>query len=608
MGPRSITRDDFDKSYTGVAMEAHPGPDFERTGQQRGILVSLGSRMQGLGGGFGMLLGVSLLLVLPTVVVPALLQIFINRVMIQELQPQRLLSQLVLGLILALIVAAGLTWLQQTLLLRVELRFALGQSATFLWHVLRLPLSFFDQRYRGDISRRIDANDRIALLIGGGFGAVLLNSLMSVFIVLVMLTYSPALTAIALVTPIAAIVMLRFIERRRTDLALRLQVEMAKLGSTSVVGLQTIETLKALGGERDFFAKWTGYHARTIDTEQELDRYDVWTNAFSPLFQGLTTAAVLGVGSLIIIQGGLTLGALIAFQTLTVTFQNQFRRLIQVASQAQKSVGDLARLDDALRYQLDWRFADGENESTTNDIKVSGQLTLEGVGFRFSPLDPEFIQDLDLEVAPGAWVALVGRSGSGKSTLGRLITGLYTPSSGEILLDGRSLQSWGRLRLAQSVATVDQEIAIFEGTLKDNVTLWDDTIPYSDLVDAVHDAYLTEVVEALPDNYDGWLEEDGRNLSGGQRQRVEIARALARNPSLLLLDEATSALDPITELRIANAVRRRGCTCIIVAHRLSTIRDADEIIVLHNGKIVERGVHAELLAAGGEYAQLIADE
>jgi ABC-type multidrug transport system fused ATPase/permease subunit len=158
------------------------------------------------------------------------------------------------------------------------------------------------------------------------------------------------------------------------------------------------------------------------------------------------------------------------------------------------------------------------------------------------------------------------------------------------------------------VATVDQEIAIFEGTLEDNVTLWDDTIPYSDLVDAVHDAYLTEVVEALPDNYDGWLEEDGRNLSGGQRQRVEIARALARNPSLLLLDEATSSLDPITELRIANAVRRRGCTCIIVAHRLSTIRDADEIIVLHNGKIVERGVHAELVAAGGEYAQLISDE
>jgi ABC-type bacteriocin/lantibiotic exporter with double-glycine peptidase domain len=448
---------------------------------------------------------------------------------------------------------------------RVELRFALGQSATFLWHVLRLPLSFFDQRYRGDISRRIDANDRIALLIGGGFGAVLLNSLMSIFIVLVMLTYSPALTAIALVTPIAAVIMLRFIERRRTDLALRLQVEMAKLGSTSVVGLQTIETLKALGGERDFFAKWTGYHARTIDTEQELDRYDVWTNAFSPLFQGLTTAAVLGVGSLIIIQGGLTLGALIAFQTLTVTFQNQFQRLIQVASQAQKSVGDLA-------------------------------------------LDPEFIQNLDLEVAPGAWVALVGRSGSGKSTLGRLITGLYTPSSGEILLDGRSLQSWGRHRLAQSVATVDQEIAIFEGTLEDNVTLWDDTIPYSDLVDAVHDAYLTEVVETLPHNYDGWLEEDGRNLSGGQRQRVEIARALARNPSLLLLDEATSSLDPITELRIANAVRRRGCTCIIVAHRLSTIRDADEIIVLHNGKIVERGVHAELVAAGGEYAQLISDE
>ncbi|MCB0086455.1 MAG: NHLP family bacteriocin export ABC transporter peptidase/permease/ATPase subunit [Caldilineaceae bacterium] len=614
-GPRRITRAEFDRSYTGISLEVQPDAAFTPQGAQGNLWQGLRERMVGLSGAFALLVGISLLLVIPTLVTPTLLQIFIDRVLVRNLQ--RWPAQLMASLLLAIVLAAGLTWLQQTLLLRMELRMALGQSTKFVWHILRLPLSFFDQRYRGDISSRIDANDAIANLIGGGFGAVLLNCLTSLLLALVMLAYSPTLTAIAVTMPVAAIIMLRRLERRRTDLSTRFEIEQAKLMSTSIVGLQTIETLKALGGEGDFFAKWSGYHARTINTEQELARFDVFTSAFSPLWQGLVTAGILGLGSLFVIQGDLTIGRLVAFYTLSLTFQSQFRRLIDVVGQAQRSAGQLARLDDAWRYPLDWRHAADASATAPAPAdaderqplaRAAGRLTLRNLGFRFSPLDPEFIQDLNLDVAPGGWVALVGRSGSGKSTLGRLITGLYTPSSGDVLLDGQPLHRWQRDQLANSMATVDQEIAIFGGALSDNLTLWDATVPEAQIVDAVRDAALTDVVEALPDGYRSPLSENGDNLSGGQRQRVEIARALVRNPALIVLDEATSALDAVTELHIAQALRRRGCTCIMVAHRLSTIRDADEIIVLDQGKIVERGHHAELLAADGQYAQLIAEE
>lgn len=614
-GPRRIMREEFDRSYTGIVLEAQPGATFAVEGQQSNIWQGLRKRIVGLGGAFALLFGVSLLLVIPTLVVPTLLQIFIDRVLVGNL-PQWPLP-LLLSLLLAIVLAVGLTWLQQTLLMRMELRMALSQSTAFVWHILRLPLSFFDQRYRGDISSRVDANDVIANLIGGGFGTVLLNCLTSVLLVLVMLAYSPSLTAIAVTMPVAAVIMLRLLERKRTDFATRFEVEQAKLMSTSVVGLQTIETLKAVGGESDFFAKWSGYHARTLNTEQELARYDVLTDTFSPLWQGLVSAAILGLGSLFVVQGHLTLGRLVAFYTLSLTFQNQFRRLIEVVGQAQKSAGQLARLDDAWRYPLDWRHARHTPELHTSLLdedklrpltQASGHLTVRNLGFRFSPLDPEFIHELNLDVAPGAWVAVVGRSGSGKSTLGRLITGLYMPSSGEVLLDGRPLRQWNRAQLANSMTTVDQEIVIFGDTMTENLTLWDSTMPEMQIVAAVRDAALTDVVDALPAGYRSLLAENGNNLSGGQRQRVEIARALVRNPALIVLDEATSALDAVTELQIAQALRRRGCTCIMVAHRLSTIRDADEIIVLRAGEIVERGVHADLLAAGGEYAQLIADE
>ncbi|MDY7094800.1 MAG: NHLP family bacteriocin export ABC transporter peptidase/permease/ATPase subunit [Acidobacteriota bacterium] len=609
-GPRTVTEEELDQSFTGVVLTFEPGPEFRREGSPPRLLPALRKRLQGAGAGLVFVFLAGLALVIPGLAAPVYSKVFIDSVLLDQhlawLQPLLLLlgaTALLLG---------GLTWLQQEYLLRLETRMALVSSARFLWHVLRLPAEFFSQRFAGDISSRVGINDRVAQLLSRDLATNTLGLLTVVFYVVLMARYDLLLTVVGVAVVSFNGLALRLVSRRRVDASRRLLQERGKLQGTALNGLEMIETIKATAGESDFFARWAGYQSKVVNIRQELERYTHALNAVPPLLISLNAAVILGVGGLRVIQGNLSLGGLLAFQLLMAAFVAPVNQLVNLGGRLQTAQGDLARLDDVLRYRTQRELAptrpEDEELPAEAPVRLQGRLAVEELTFGYSRLAPPLLEDFHLHLEPGQRVALVGGSGSGKSTVARLVTGLMEPWSGRVLFDGRPAGEIPRRVLRRSLAAVDQDIFLFEGTVRDNLTLWDETVPLPDVIAAARDACIHDVVAARAGGYDSPVQEDGANFSGGQRQRLEIARALVTNPSLLVLDEATSALDTATEEEIDRNLRRRGCTCLIVAHRLSTIRDADEIIVLEAGKGVQRGTHDQLKDEGGPYARLIHDE
>ncbi|HYO12029.1 MAG TPA: NHLP family bacteriocin export ABC transporter peptidase/permease/ATPase subunit [Thermoanaerobaculia bacterium] len=611
-GPREITEEELDQAFTGVVMTFQPGSGFERRGEPPRLIPALRRRLAGSRAALAFVLLAGLALVIPGLVIPVFSKVFVDSVLLENRRDW--LPPLLIAMTLAALLTGALTWLQQSYLLRLETRMAVGGSSRFLWHVLRLPMEFFTQRYAGDISSRVAINDRVAQLLSRDLATNALGALMIVFFAAILFRYDAVLTLVGIAVVSLNVAALRYVSRKRVDGNRRLVQDQGKLMGTAIGGLQTIETLKATGGESDLFTRWAGYQAKVVNGRQDLERYTQILDAVPPLLSAVNTALILGIGGLRVINGDLSLGGLVAFQLLMAAFTAPVNRLVSLGGRLQMVEGDMNRLDDVLRYRIDPSVGSGPGEAPDGfltegaPVKLTGRLELRNVSFGYSRLDPPLIENFNLTLEPGSRVALVGGSGSGKSTLSRLVTGLYQPWSGDILFDGRPRSEVPSGVLTNSLASVDQNVFLFEGTVRENLTLWDSTIPLPEVVAAAKDACIHEDVAARPGGYESPVEEGGANWSGGQRQRLEIARALVGRPTLLVLDEATSALDPTTEQRIDEALRRRGCTCLIVAHRLSTIRDADEIIVLERGKVVQRGIHDELKGVEGPYARLISAE
>jgi NHLM bacteriocin system ABC transporter peptidase/ATP-binding protein len=607
-GPRVVSEEEFDEAFTGIALVFEPGPEFEPGGKKRSMREALRRRLKGSETALVYVVLASLALVIPGLLIPVFTKVFVDEVLVKNMQDW--LRPLLVGMAVTAILRAVLVWLQQRYLLRLETKLALSTSGQFFWHVLRLPMEFFTQRYGGEIGSRVSINDRIAGLLSGELAVTFLNVIVIFFFAALMFYYDVVLTFVGIGVAVLNVVALRFVARKRVDGNQRLLQERGKLVGTSMVGLQMIETLKATGSESDFFSRWSGQHAKVVNARQQLSAYTQFLLAVPPLLTTLNTITILGLGAMRVMDGYLTMGMLVAFQSLMASFLGPVEQLVGMGGTLQEVQGDMNRLDDVLRYDVDPQVSSVEatDEAEFDDVKLSGNLELAKITFGYNRLADPLVEDFNLRLQPGSRVALVGSTGSGKSTLARLASRLAEPWEGEVLLDGRRHDDIPRNVLTNSLAMVNQEIFLFDGSVRENLSLWDSTVLESDVVRAARDACIHDDIASRPGGYEGHVEEGGRNFSGGQRQRLEIARALVGNPTVLILDEATSALDPITEQAIDSNLRRRGCTCLIVAHRLSTIRDCDEIVVLDRGKVVQRGSHAELMAEQGPYAQLISAE
>lgn len=604
-GPRSVTEEEFDQSFTGVVLSIEPGPDFKPSGEARSLLSALKSRLPLSEPALAYLILAGLALVIPGMVLPVFTRIFVDDYLVGHMNFW--IKPLLIGMGITMLARGALTWLQHYYLTRFHAKLALSTSSKFFWHVLRLPMGFYSQRSTGDISSRVAINNRVAELLTGELATTVLNVVMVAFYAALMFFYDTTLTLAGICIAVLNVIFLRYVSRKRMDANQKLANDGGKMMGISMNGLQMMETLKASGMESDFFTKWSGYQAKVMNGQQVMGSIGVMLIAVPPLLTALNTILILSLGGLRVMDGHLTMGMLVAFQSLMASFIGPVNQLVSTSSRIQEMQGDMNRLDDVLKYPCDTQFQakSSNGGAMTAAPRLEGHVELRNVTFGYSKLEAPLIENFSLTLRPGERVALVGSSGCGKSTISRLVMGLYEPWSGEILFDGKPRASLPRHTLVNSMAMVSQEISLFEGSIRDNLTMWDSTIPEKQFVQASIDACIHDVIAARQGGHESKVQEGGGNFSGGQKQRFEIARALAINPRILVLDEATSALDPITEMQVDDRLRWRGCTCLVVAHRLSTIRDCDQIIVLDKGKVVQRGTHEQMRDTEGLYATLM---
>ncbi|MBG0850680.1 NHLP family bacteriocin export ABC transporter peptidase/permease/ATPase subunit [Streptomyces spinoverrucosus] len=599
-GRRFVPMEDFDGSFTGVVLTMEPGDDFTRGGRKPGVWGAMPARLRGTAGTMPAAVLASLLLVVVGAAVPALSRTYIDMFLIGG--QTSLLDVLFASMGACVLLTLVLTWLQQANLHHGRIISSTLSSARFLRHLLRLPVTFFSQRSPADLVQRLQSNDAVAETLARDLAAAGVDAVVVVLYAVLLYTYDPQLTFVGIGVALLNVVAMRVVIRLRATRTAKLRADNARLTNTAYTGLQLIETMKATGGEDGYFRKWAGQHATTLEEQQRLGVPSAWLGVVAPTLATLNSALILWIGGMRAIEGAISVGLLVAFQALVTRFTAPLTRLNGVAGRIQDFAADVARLKDVENFRTDPLYDRAGGDSTR---RLHGHVELENITFGYSPLDKPLLTGFDLTVGPGQQVALVGGSGSGKSTVSRLISGLYTPWEGVIRIDGQRLEDIPRGALAASVSFVDQDVFLFEGSVRDNVALWDPSIPDEAVVEALKDAALHDVVMRRPGGIHSRVEQDGRNFSGGQRQRLEIARALVRRPSILVLDEVTSALDAETEQAVMDNLRRRGCACVVIAHRLSTVRDSDEIVVLQHGTIVERGRHDELVASGGAYAALV---
>jgi NHLM bacteriocin system ABC transporter peptidase/ATP-binding protein len=609
-GPRSVGFDEFNRNYTGIHLKLETTAEFKKGGHRPSTVAWLLRRLRFSKTTLLFIFLVSLILVLPN-----LCQAVYNKIFYDEILGDQpfWLKPFITASVITILVQGFFTYLSGISTTRLQTKLAMTSSADFFMHCLKLPLGFFTGRLPGDLSARVNLNNTIAQLLSSQVTSNILNLFLIAIYGVLMLFYDTLLTCVAVTAVLCNSIAVLSVRRYRIDLSQQLMKDTAMQDNVAAGGVQIIETFKASGQEDLFFTRWADYQTKTINTSQRVAMFSSFLESLPAAITALSSALVFCIGGWHVIHGILTLGELMAFQTLFTFFITPVNGILTLTQSLQDIQADTNRLQDVLNEPKDTLLKKQEDASHLrigfeNTEQLCGSIELKNIYFGYNPLERALIEDFSLRIEPGAKIALVGKSGSGKTTVARLVAGLLLQRSGELLFDGQPQDKVPRDLLAKSITMVNQDIVLFSGTVRENLTTWNTEMKDEDLIRAARDAEIFDTIVSRPGGFDCVVEQLGQNFSGGQRQRLEIARALARNPSVLILDEATNALDTLTEKKIMDNIKRRNITLLISAHRLSTIRDCDEIIVFSDGIVVERGKHEELMKLNNFYTRLIEAE
>lgn len=602
LGRRRLSMQELDDSFTGIVMTFATTPAFVKEKKKSDLQSFIGARFSGDYGVVAKMLFVGFLLVFPGLAFPVLCQVFMDDVLAGG--KISWFGKIILFMTASVLLQAGLTAYRSRLMTSLQKKKALISSRDFLMRMFRLPISFFDQRYAGDLAGRVSDNNSINEFLIGDSAETILNFLVIIFYLVLLVAYSPVLAAIAVGSVLINIIITRVISSQLSELSIKLRQDSGKLSGAVCAGLGITSTLKASGAETEYIERILGYSAKSSVLEQRFSRVQQLANALPAAVRMAADMAVLLVGGSQVIEGRLTVGQLVAFTALFGSFYAPAEKLVGFVKKFQTTKADISRVQDIMKYPEAEKYSD-KNEKADIHTKLEGRVEIKGISFGYSRLKPPIVEDFSFKVPCGSSVAFVGASGCGKSTVSKIISGLYEPWDGTVLFDDIPMKQIPNEVISASVSTVSQDITLFSGTIRDNLTMWNSKVSEEDMIAAAKDACIHDIITQKPGAYDYKLSEGASNLSGGQRQRLEIARALVLNPTVLIMDEATSALDPIVEKQIIDNIKRRGCTCIIVAHRLSAIRDCDEILVMEKGHIIQRGTHEELSAQNGLYRRFI---
>ena len=599
IGPVEIPMDEFRRSFTGVAMTFELTDHFQPSGHPTSIFSYIKHNLSGANEAFWLTFIFTLLLAVVTLTLPLLTRVFFDEILSGR-NAQWATIFFCLMAALALFNFIVTLW-QQRYSKRIAGQLALRGNINYLRHLLRLPMNFFAMRYVGDLQQRQRLNETITHSLVEVLAPQAINVMLLVLYFILMLSYNYVLTMIGVAAALVNLAVVHHYAGQRLNMVRSTQQSMGKYYSATVSCLENIESIKAAGAEEGFFQYWSGLWSRMFNKQREMHIQQSEMSLLPTLTSNLLTMAVLLVGAWYILQGDLSVGMLMAFQGFMTAFMAPVEKIVNAGQQLLEMRSQIERVDDVMKYPEDWH-ADGEHSEAG---KLLGELELRDVTFGYNRTQPPLIDHFNLHLRAGESVAFVGSSGCGKSTLAKLISGLYKPWSGEILFDGRPIESISSDELTNSIAVVDQNIVLFDDTLSQNIRMWDQSIEDFAILMACSDAQVHSDIMNRPEGLATKVVRGGKNFSGGQCQRFEIATTLAREPMILIMDEATSALDPTTEDLVMRHIREMGITQIVVAHRLSTIRDCDHIIVMDAGHVVQQGTHEQLMQQDGLYRQLM---